>query len=84
MCHCLSLSLQKPAGRKYFDSGDWCLQREGKVASDSFLDYGVPIESLPVKSEPTPRRVIERSHLDAVQWPERQVQLPTTRTVIDI
>lgn len=70
--------------RKYFDSADWQMVKQGKHVADPLLDYG-PVDQLPVKSEPTIAASRSRTHLDAVVWAE-PIALPVqqSRNVIDI
>ncbi|GIL71459.1 hypothetical protein Vretimale_2677 [Volvox reticuliferus] len=73
----------KKQTRRYFDSADWSLQKQGKLIPDLFLDFDCPIDQLPVKLEPTLPGQRNRSHLDMVGWVE-PVSVNTSRTVLDI
>ncbi|GFR45592.1 hypothetical protein Agub_g6987 [Astrephomene gubernaculifera] len=75
----------KKQTRRYFDSADWSLQKQGKLEPDVFLGFDCPIDQLPVKSEPTVPGPRQRSAMDHVGWAEPAV-LPANaaRNVIDI
>ncbi|KXZ51539.1 hypothetical protein GPECTOR_12g502 [Gonium pectorale] len=75
----------KKQDRRYFDSADWQMQKQGKLIPDMFLGYDCPVDQLPVKLEPTVPGQRQRTHLDAVAWAQPAI-LPvnSSRTVIDI
>ncbi|PNW77410.1 hypothetical protein CHLRE_10g435350v5 [Chlamydomonas reinhardtii] len=75
---------KKHSQRRYFDSADYNLQKEGRPLQELYL-LDCPIDQLPVKSEPTVAVPRGRSHLEHVAWATPEV-LPVaqTRTVIDI
>ncbi|PNH02399.1 hypothetical protein TSOC_011627, partial [Tetrabaena socialis] len=70
--------------RRYFDSADWSLQKEGKLVPDVLLGFDCPIDQLPVRSEPLVLPARTRTHLNTVGWAQPSMPVAASRTVMDI
>mmetsp|Transcript_9692 Transcript_9692/g.24091 ORF Transcript_9692/g.24091 Transcript_9692/m.24091 type:complete len:134 (-) Transcript_9692:1222-1623(-) len=68
--------------RKFFDSGEYFSAREGKIMQD-LLPGGAPVDSCPVKMEPTVAPVRGRTGLDRVGCDPQPRRLVTNYSVCD-